>query len=54
MSFILTDPRIFNFILIGLYALNIGRWLIHGNPLAALYWFGAFVITIAVTWGAQR
>lgn len=48
---ILTDPKLFNYVLIFLYALNIGRWAIHGNLTDVCYWTGAFIITCAVTFG---
>lgn len=48
---LLTDPKLFNYVLIFLYALNIGRWAIHGNLTDVCYWTGALIITCAVTFG---
>lgn len=48
---VLWDPRVFNFIILTLYGLNILRWAYEGKFVAALYWTGAFIITSAVTFG---
>ena len=48
---ILADPRIINFILIGLYAANAVRWGIAGRPADVGYWLGALIITLSVTFG---
>ncbi len=50
----LFDPRILNFVILGLYALNMVRWAFAGIYVNALYWFGAFVITSAVTLGMKH
>lgn len=50
----LLDPRIFNFIIMGLYVLNTIRWGFAGSWADAWYWSGAFWITAAVTFGYQR
>lgn len=47
----LFDPRIFNFIIMALYAANIIRWAAHGNMVDACYWMGALTITATVTFG---
>lgn len=51
---VLSDPRIFNFILIAIYAANIVRWGYAGSFADAMYWSGALWITLAVTFGYQR
>lgn len=48
---IFTDPRLFNFVIMGLYAANIVRWAYEGKPVDALYWTGALLITATVTFG---
>lgn len=48
---LLTDPRLFNFVIMGLYALNVCRWAIAGKPADALYWLSALGITATVTFG---
>jgi hypothetical protein len=29
---VLTDPRLFNYVIMGLYALNAARWALEGKP----------------------
>lgn len=50
MSFIL-DPRIFNFVIMALYGLNIGRWAFAGNFWAAGYWACALGLTVIISFG---
>ena len=47
----LVDPRLFNFLIMGLYALNVVRWAWAGNWADALYWLSALGITATVTFG---
>jgi hypothetical protein len=54
MKDFLLDPRIFNFIIMGLYFLNAGRWLISGSYADTCYWLSALAITATVTWGYAR
>ena len=51
MTAILFDPKIFNYTIMALYALNAGRWAIHGNWVDVCYWLSALGITATVTWG---
>ncbi|ODA67645.1 hypothetical protein A7A08_01680 [Methyloligella halotolerans] len=44
------DPKAINCLLLCLYALNCARWAFAKEWGDALYWAGAFVITIGVTW----
>ena len=48
---ILLDPRLFNFVIMTLYGLNIARWAFAGNFWAATYWMAALLITICATFG---
>ena len=48
------DPRIFNFVIMGLYALNAVRWAWAGKWGDAAYWCGALWITLAVTFGYRH
>jgi hypothetical protein len=48
---IFLDPKLFNYVLVILYAANASRWALHGSWVDAAYWLGALIITIAVTWG---
>lgn len=49
MKDILLDPRVFNFAILGLYALNVVRWAIEGRIADVCYWLSAFGITATVT-----
>lgn len=51
---IIFDPRIFNFIILGLYACNVARWVAAGSWSDALYWVSAFGITATVTFGFKH
>lgn len=51
---LLLDPKIFNYVILVLYALNVARWAIHGSWADALYWSGALLITSVVTFGYGR
>lgn len=53
MSWLL-DPRIFNFIILTLYALNVGRWAWEGKWWDVAYWTCAFGITFVYTFGHER
>lgn len=46
---VLLDPRLFNYVILGLYALNVVRWLVAGSIADACYWTSAFMITATVT-----
>lgn len=48
---LLADPKVFNYVIMGLYATNALRWLWHGNPADTCYWLSALAITATVTWG---
>lgn len=50
----LTDPRLFNWLILGLFAINSVRWLWERNLVASAYWAGAFVCTIAATWDQMK
>ena len=46
---LLFDPRVFNYVILALYACNVARWAFAGKWGDASYWFGAFWITASVT-----
>ncbi len=48
MSFLL-NPKIFNYIIMGLYVMNCARWAFAGNSGQVVYWGAAFAITYSVT-----
>lgn len=51
---ILADPRLFNYIIIGLYTLNAGRWAFAGRWADCCYWLSALAITLTVTFGYKH
>jgi len=50
----LLDPRIFNYVIMSLYLLNIIRWSVERKLGDALYWFFALGITATVTFLYKR
>jgi hypothetical protein len=53
MNWIL-DPRLFNYIILILFALAAIRWGYEGKWGDCLYWVSAIGLNAAVTWGYQR
>lgn len=54
MKSLLFDPKIFNYTIMSLYALNVMRWTVWGSYVDAFYWLCALGITATVTWGYTR
>lgn len=50
----LLDPKIFNYVIMGLYATNAVWWLYNGSRADMCYWLSALAITATVTWGYGR
>lgn len=48
MRFLL-DPKVFNYLILVLYGLNVIRWGIAGKIADVCYWLSAFAITATVT-----
>lgn len=48
---LILDPRIFNYVIMCLYALNTMRWAIDGSWKDVCYWLSALAITLTVTFG---
>jgi hypothetical protein len=48
MRFLL-DPKIFNYTIMILYGLNVGRWAVAGSMKDVCYWLSALAITATVT-----
>lgn len=46
---LLTDPKLFNYVIMILYFLNALRWLVAGKPADVCYWLSALAITATVT-----
>lgn len=51
---LLKDPRIFNMTIIALYAMNVVRWAFARRPADSIYWLGALIITLTVTFGYKH
>ena len=45
----LTNPGIFNIIILTLYVLATIRWMVAGNLFQSIYWFGATVMMVGIT-----
>ena len=54
MRNILTDPRLFNFVIMALYAASAIRWSFSAKWADACYWLSALAITATVTWGYKH
>lgn len=46
---LLSDPKIFNYVIMVLYALNAARWAYQKNAADCCYWLSALAITATVT-----
>lgn len=51
---LLADPRLFNFIIMALYAMSAGWWAWNGKWADTCYWICALGITATVTFGYAR
>lgn len=51
---LLTDPALFNWIILTLYLLSAVRWAVARDFNSSICWLGAFIITSAVTWRAAH
>lgn len=54
MTRLFTDPKMFNYVIMGLYGANALRWAIWGSYADMCYWLFALGITATVTWGYMR
>ena len=50
----LLDPALFNYIIMVMYALSAGRWVVAGKYVDMCYWLSALAITATVTFGYKR
>ena len=48
------DPKIFNYIILTLFLLASIRWAFAESWADCLYWFAAFQLNAAITWGFSR
>lgn len=51
MTWLFGDPRVFNYLILALFALNAIWWGLHGKGGDALYWASAFTLNLAITFG---
>ena len=51
---VLFDPKVFNYLIMALYALNAGRWAWEGKWADVSYWLCALGITATVTFGYKH
>ena len=51
---LLKDPKVFNYVILFLYACNALRWTVARSWGDAAYWISAFGITASVTWGFKH
>ena len=48
------DPRIFNFVIMGLYTITAIWWALQGKWADTCYWLSALAITATVTFGYKH
>lgn len=51
---LVSDPRLFNYVLIALNAAAALRWTIALRWWEVAYWLAALTLNVVVTWGYQR
>jgi len=51
---LLSDPRAFNFLIMGMYGCNAGRWALARSWADVCYWLSALAITATVTFGYRH
>lgn len=49
MLWLFTDPKFFNYLIMGLYTINSLRWAYQRNLADCCYWLSALAITATVT-----
>lgn len=54
MRALLSDPKIFNYVIMVLYSLNATRWAFQRNLADCCYWLSALAITATVTFLYQH
>ena len=50
---LLLDPRLFNWLIVGMFCIAAVRWAFAGNMPQTTYWIAAAVLNIAVTFMEQ-
>lgn len=51
---LILDPRLFNYLILSLYAINIIRWAFERDYFNVWYWASAFSITACVTFAYKN
>lgn len=51
---LLLDPKLFNYLIMALYALSAVRWASAGKWADMCYWLSALAITATVTFGYKH
>jgi len=54
MEWFFGNPKIFNFVIMGLYLTNASWWFYNKSVVDGFYWLSALAITATVTFGYQR
>ena len=54
MSFIFGNPKLFNYVIMGLYLTNALWWARSYKWADTCYWLSALAITATVTWGYKH
>lgn len=54
LEWFFANPKLFNYIIIGMYATNATWWGFHGKWADTCYWLSALAITATVTWGYKH
>lgn len=54
MGWLFNDPKLFNYIIMGLYVGSAAWWFVHGEIADGFYWLAAMGITATVTFGYTR
>lgn len=50
----MSDPRLFNFVIMAIYAASAVRWACAGRWADCCYWLSALAITMTVTFGYKH
>lgn len=50
----LTDPKLFNYLIMILYTANAVSWFVRGSLADGFYWLSALAITATVTFGYAK
>lgn len=54
MTWLLGNPKLFNYVIMSLYLMNSAWWAWHGRWADVCYWLSALAITATVTFGYRH